>query len=628
MSLVAEIAKIQLNSLPPSIVGRLLKRRDVAALIETGSAEVGNFGRFRFSDVRDTLTTAPLGIFVTIPTPVGHAISVARSSDALVRVQGLSGEEALLPELSLLDPSAEIRLAGINCLAARTRPQWPTSASWKELVARGPLADSDFGLVLDELSAVAEPMLEGIVSKILGGQFGVLDLVPTTKIYYESLLGPIPWSQGVSQYVADILLPHLINVFHMDSAWGLRCLHAACADEAVDPLSAAVDVSNDDIISVISTNGIGTTPFALFATYRIASARETADARFSPIAQQALKSLIGKNGASKPDSGLDNLFVALVRLTLDVVGRAEELASAPPFWRRLAAFAHATLMMEAMANVSDGSATEMADWCAKRRTREGEAVEILDHLLEPGWRSDALRAEDLWATALLRAIKYAPEDFEEPEQSVALEQARPRLELVMGIPGPLGGARQDWPTSNAQIVSEEILNSVDSAISDGKTLAPVQVWMALSHHAKIYRFNSGLLMRVREMAKTLKPQEAGQVSDIYPPLALCCNVASIQADLELADVAVTRAIEACVSSNEPSDAILAASIVVLAAGAAKDHPASLQWASDRLLALAYRLPRGACCAALAETITIFQRLIPFGKRRWGKALVVANSAAT
>jgi hypothetical protein len=627
VSLEAEIAKIQLNSLPPSIVGRLLKRRDIGALIEVGSAEIGNVGQFRFSNVRDTLATAPLGALVPVPTPVGHAISVARSSDAMVRVQGPSGGEAFLPELSLLDPSAEIRFEGVKRLAERARPQWPKSARWKELVAHGPLADSDFGLVLDELSGVAEPVLDGIVSKILGGQFGVLNLVPTNRTYYESLLGPIPWTTGVSQYVADILLPHLIKVFRMDSVWGLRCLHAASADEAVDPLRAAADVSNDDIISAIEANGIGSTPFALFATYRIASARAATDDRFSLVAQQALQSLTAKTCASGPDSGLDILFIALVRLTLGVVGQAEELASAPPFWRRLAAFAHAAVVLEAI-GISDESAKEIAAWCAERRTREGAAVEILDHLVEPGWRSDGLSAGDLWATALLRAIKSAPGDLETSGLSAAqLEQARPRLELVVGTPGPLGGARQDWSTSNVQVVNEDLLDSVDSASAGGETLAPVQIWMALAHHAQIYRFSVGLLARVRGMAQTLKPQAGGKVSDIYTPLALCCNVASTQADLELADVAAAAVIEACGGTNDPAEATLAASIVILAAGAAKDHTASIQWASDQLLALAYRLPRGACCAALAETIMIFQRLTPLSKRRWGKALVVANSAA-
>jgi len=545
----------------------------------------------------------------------------------MVRVQGPSGAEAFLPELSLLDPSAEIRLEGIKRLAERARPHWPKSASWKDLVAHGPLADSDFGLVLDELFGIAEPVLEGIVSKILSGQFGVSNLVPTTRTYYESLLGPIPWTTGVSQYVADILLPHLTNVFRMDSAWGLRCLHAVSVDEAVDPLRVVADVSNDDIISAIEANGIGSTPFALFATYRITSGRAATDDRFSLVSQQALQPFATKTGASELHSGLDTLFIALVQLTLDVVGQAEELASAPPFWRRLAAFAHATVVLEAI-DIPDEHAREIADWCTKRRTREGAAVEILDHLVEPGWRSDALSEGDLWATALLRTIKFAPEGLETPGLSAAqFEQARPRLELVVGTPGPLGGARQDWSTSNAQVVNEDLLDNVDSASACEEALAPVQIWMALAHHAQIYRFSVGLLARVRDMARTLKPQAFGKVSDIYTPLALCCNVASTQADLELADVAAATVIEACGGSSDPAEVTLAASIVILAAGAAKDHTASIQWASDRLLALAYRLPRGACCAALAETIMIFQRLTPLSKRRWGKALVVANSAA-
>ena len=85
-------------------------------------------------------------------------------------------------------------------------------------------------------------------------------------------------------------------------------------------------------------------------------------------------------------------------------------------------------------------------------------------------------------------------------------------------------------------------------------------------------------------------------------------------------------LEASEGFTQSSEAALAASILILAAGAPKDPSASMQWAGDKLLSLAYRMPRGACCAELAHTIATFQRLIPLNRRRWGKAFIVANSA--
>ncbi|MCY1243441.1 hypothetical protein D9M72_564560 [compost metagenome] len=177
------------------------------------------------------------------------------------------------------------------------------------------------------------------------------------------------------------------------------------------------------------------------------------------------------------------------------------------------------------------------------------------------------------------------------------------------------------------MLSEDLLDSVEFAKADGEVVESVHIWMALAHHAQIYRFDDGLLLRIRGLIKASTPHPETKFSDAYATLALCCNVASTQADLELAEVVVAQVIGACEGITDPADVSLAASIIVLAAGAAKDQLAGLQWAAERLLALAYRLPRGAPCAALAETIAAFQRLIPLGKRRWGKALVVASSAA-
>lgn len=627
MSLKAEIARVQLNSLPPSIAARLLKRRDVAALIEAGAAEVGGVGQFRFADVRNTLATAPMDVLSAVPsTATGEGIAVARSPDGMCRVRGSSGAETTLPELSLLDPSAQVRLEGIRRLSERANPSWPRVLDWQSIATEGPLADSDFGLVLDELQGVAEHVIAGIVSKIERGQFSVFDVIPTSRTYYESLLGQVPVT-AVAPYVGEVLRPHLRTIFRKSATWGLRCVQATCISEAVDPTVAAADVSNDDLLSAIQSISNGGTPSALSATHRLASSRARQDPRFLPIAQQALETLFQR--ACTPDSqpGLDALYVALVRLTLGIVGQSDELAAAPPFWRRLAAFTHATLLLETV-RLTDAAAAEIAAWCVQRLTQRTVAVEILDHLLEPGWRSDALNAEEHWASALLRALQRTDEGAEPPAalSEAQIEQAQPKLLLVAGLPDPLNGARRDWSAHGVEVKDQDLLNGVDAPGEGGDPPTSAQIWNALAHHAQIYSFNDRLLERVRGLASNLKPQTLVAFTEIYAPLALCCNVAATQADLELADLAVSVVLGVCEGFTHQSEGALAASIVILAAGASEDPSFGMQWAGEKLLALAYRMPRGPCCDGLAQTIATFQRLIPLSRRRWGKALIVASSA--
>ncbi len=129
------------------------------------------------------------------------------------------------------------------------------------------------------------------------------------------------------------------------------------------------------------------------------------------------------------------------------------------------------------------------------------------------------------------------------------------------------------------------------------------------------------------MAIDLKPAAGANLRTAYDSLAQCCNVAATQGDQELADIAVAAVLESTERFTDEYDAVLSAWLVVLAAGAAQDLPSSMEWVGEKLLVLAYRMPQGKCCAALAQTIATFQRHIPLSKRRWGKAFAVANSAA-
>jgi hypothetical protein len=590
-------------------------------------AELKGAGRFKFADVRNTLATSPLGVFSSVPRVSEPGFSIARSLDGRCRVQSAAGVETSAPELAVFDPSDQIRLAGINCLNERAFPCWPSVKYWQSLAEKRPFTDQEFARMLEDLQGVAEPVLAGIAEKMSGGKFDVHDVIPSSKTYYESLLGPMPSCGNVDGYIQDVLLPHLREIFRRSTIWGLRCIRATCIADIIDPTLAAREVSNDDLFQAIQQGGDGNVPSARVATCHLALSREGQDPRFALISQQTFDCILQRSSSQGSSDGHDVLLAAWVRLTLAVIGLSEEMASVHPFWKRLAAFSHAALLMDAV-QLTDTTAKSIADWCETKLSQESAFVEIIDHLNEPRWLIDELDGQDLWIDALLRTVHLSSQFSSSLGILTEAQGTKVHLNIlkIAGAPSPIHGARLDLSGQGVEMVGVEILDGVELEDEDGNFLMPLPIWAALAHRARIYAFHSDLLSRIHDLASDLRPQVLTEFSGAHASLVLCCNIAATQGDSKLAGLVAELVIEASEEFSSASDAALAASILVLAASAAESPPSRFQWAADQLLALAYRLPRGACCDGLAQTIEAFQRLIPYHQRKWGKAAIVAKSA--
>jgi len=96
-----------------------------------------------------------------------------------------------------------------------------------------------------------------------------------------------------------------------------------------------------------------------------------------------------------------------MRLTLNTISLNEELALAPPYWRRLAAFAHATMLI-ATVNFQNWDKPKLTAWCDAKQSLATAAVAILDLIRSPLWRSDLQTATDFGVAALIRAVRWRP----------------------------------------------------------------------------------------------------------------------------------------------------------------------------------------------------------------------------
>lgn len=632
MTLEAKITQLQLNSLPRSISERLLKRSDVVECAETGAAEIGGFGTFYFSDFRTVLATTELGQSASTPVRRDQSpISVLRVADGNFVAQNGAGDQAVLPELSLLDPSVSVRKCGYNHILQRSRPCWPRAKAWELILWDRTLDDSEFGRMLDETQAIGEPRILAIQEIVRRGRFGASDVVPTDRTYYESLIGPMSDGFDSVNFVQSHLIPHLKDVLARDPSWGLRCIQISNLDDLIDPEKLCTEISNEVLFSAFGNVGTGTSPQSVLTTYKLASQRSTTDPSFEGLASEALDAILRRASKEGEPTDDDDLYVALLGLSLSVIGRTDELCLAPPYWRRLAACAHAALMVD-MIDFSGWNFEQLCQWCDSQRNAETGAMDVLDLVREPVWRINLQSANSHWVNSAIRAIGWdlrtnTHQIQLDDHHTPVIERLIPKFKLNAGLPGPLMGAFRRREDTETLCISLELLEGLKSKDKETETLSPTQVWTALVYSSRIYAFTEALRNKVHAMALDAISNEALEVGHRSDVLISICEVAAIQEDLELANLVARSVIARAPQIRSAKEATESAIAIVLASGANTRWQESRTWAEERLVELAYALPKGPCSAELAETIDLLQKFIPLRERRWSKVRAIAISAA-
>ncbi len=631
MSLNAKIARLQLSIFPEVIAKRILLREDVITIAEMGSAEVGAIGEFHFADIRAALSDGEFGVPRDVPRRRGGgAIALIRLETGLHSARFSDGPEVVLPEFALLDPATSVRLSAYSEIVSRTKPCWPNCSVWRGVLVERPLSDSEFGCVINELQHVAERELSRISAAVARGSFGVSDLIPCDRSYYESLIGRVESTDPVDEYITRELVPHLEMVFKADPAWGLRCIQGACISAKLDVSAVTRSATNDDLILTLQASGPGVTPFAKLVQIQIAQSRMASDSQFNGLANEALNGLLGQTVRDGEIADHDELFPAFMRLTLNTISQSEKFCLAPPYWRRLAAFAHATILLETL-DFNGWDKTRLVAWCDAQLSMVTAAVGILDLIREPVWRGDLQTTAHLNLAALMRAVKWSP-DGENYLLGLSSTQAQqiqvlfPKLRLAFGLPGPLCDGHRRQGSATVQTIGAELLLGFTAEGADALPLNTYQAWNALTYSARIFAFSSELLEKVRGMVCGICLGDTEISDEQYAMLSSAAELAALQSDEELAGILASCVLKAAEHLTQPLAAPKCAAVLVIASGSTAKWQGSLAWAADRLVALAYRTPRGACSEELAAWIETMQKLIPLKERRWGKAWMIARSA--
>ena len=298
-----------------------------------------------------------------------------------------SGARIPLTEVASLSANRSVRLRFLKQLAADLLLPREASTRWRRILYRRPLNDAEVDELYADFLDTPRRMSHLVRRQARGGNLPLSSLVPQSKRYFERLIGIYDGSNTISEYAqggARRLLEGLRKrrVSRDQRSALLWQALLLSVHPSITETICELEFPSEDIKDVVEQLGVKDDPFSCTGAIEIGlSTRQPAPSLQRGIAE-LVHAILGNAGEPPADSS--ELFAACLILVDGQLVRSGLLAGGPPFYRRLAAACHASVLTRALLEAG----IDTRGFCEFARAQGGAAFyfgAIADMRLEPGW---------------------------------------------------------------------------------------------------------------------------------------------------------------------------------------------------------------------------------------------------
>ncbi len=391
-----------------------------------------------------------------------------------------------LSNFAALSPDSTIRTRSLD--EAASDVNLPSSArdAWRNVLTKRALEDDEVNVFSSEFRDTPIEKARSIRSEIVGGQSNISSLVPSSRRYFERLVGAYDESASIRDYAAGSGR----KFFDQLSTWRpydgfLFCLflssHSSMTAEInVDQLGSEDLVRAFDFLEKHGdrTSQLG----AIEVGLRILPSRP----EIEPILIRLIKQ-IRDDDVDGQASGF-KLLSALFLLVDGELSRTRLLSTEPPYYRRLAALSQAALIHRQLVN-SAIDIDQFYEWAFSNRGKQYYLQSLADMRLEPRWNPDLAATSQMKADffgRIMIAAKSYEQNIKDGELSdLVLATKSGSLYSLSDffhpyLPGPLEGAEE-----SQNILPTEIAETIETQLG-AKELEPSS-FIALVNSALIFR---------------------------------------------------------------------------------------------------------------------------------------------
>ena len=446
-----------------------------------------------------------------------------------------SGRHIDLPNFGGLSPDRDGRLESLKEIVADVNLEVSVAETWAKVLTARALDDEEvqvfFRDVRDTPIATERSILTSIRASIRDGRIGVAELVPSSRRYFERLVGRYDGSTSIAEYAvggAKVVFEQLRTWRRYEGAE--MSLYLAWHSALMEQVSVD-DLSGEDMARVLesvvalgdNTSQLGAIELGLRVLVK------------KPELEPLIVSLIEKlreDDARESDDGFATL-AGLFVLVDGEIARRRIFAAEPPFYRRLASLAHAALVHRQF--VRSGVAPRgFREWAYEVRGRWFLAQSMSDQRREPRWCGFWGSEPTQFRAGFLARIGMAAKGRVDSVRNKKLWGVIAEMENEMPVrahwPGPLEGTR---PTE--EVAPQEIREAVERDV--GTESAKPRSFEALVHLGflgQAWREQADLAARALRSSGHRLAEVDGRET-LWVVLRGLATVAGIAGSCELAD---------------------------------------------------------------------------------------------
>lgn len=358
---------------------------------------------------------------------------------------------------------------------------------WKELLERRAPTDDEAVIIWEDLKDTPVAVASVIRENLASGSVSLDVWVPRSHRYYERLVGRCEGGLSLDNYAAQVAPQQFVRLLGWRGAEGLKRALLLAAQPRLSAALAEAKIDDGTLGEVLAWLAEKGDVMSCAAGIEIAQPRVAGNDRLREPFGRLLKAFV----ACESGIGVDRfqLFSCLFLAVYGEMAYCRIHAEKPPFWRKLAAIAQASLIERCIVEIASDAAG-LASWLQSVRSQIYLLECLVDLRVEPRWLPDlgfpGQLKNEICGRVWGAMTKFTPGDLGPEFVGLACGDAEGSLKkkfnhVLAGLPGPLEGGT----AASVELSSEEV-TQIKNALSSTKiTLESVS---ELANAAILFRF--------------------------------------------------------------------------------------------------------------------------------------------
>ncbi|MBO6866580.1 MAG: hypothetical protein JJ877_06010 [Thalassococcus sp.] len=440
-------------------------------------------------------------------------------------------------EGALLLKDKATRLRAFQEMAVNVALPESDRTHWVKALAKRPFSATDMGYLLEDLDDTPNRFVDRLSNSLRLGETPVDLFIPRNRRYYERLVGKLGGASTLNEHAQGGASENAERLITWDQRDGLLLALAMASHSEFSSIIPLEKVAKEIAAEV----------FDLLVEYGDMISRLGAIQAAIPLLGErpdlvgSVEKLIKIISLENPETHIDG-FSDLCRLFIFVdseISRLGLMRGDPPFFRRMASFAHASLIQRQLL-IEGADLTDFRNWIDHSFGPQFYSQSLVDMRDAPRWHPDLIHPDQLKQEFIGRLFGSSETFNQQVGEANLTELVSPTSDhkdslasvaesLKPYFPGPLEGN-----ISPSQRVPEDMLAIIDEQLNEAELSS--KSFVAAVNLANVFMIEEDLAARISEILKNgryhlHKVEDVGELAGVLSGLA---KIAAVTRSVSLA----------------------------------------------------------------------------------------------